>query len=550
MPTIPLSNFVKGSGSRAIRVFPFGILYLSAVLKKQRHAGHIACADYAMKNPEKFASKMDEYIVSEAVSAISPHTPDILAFSFSISTSHDFFFHCLPLLKKKWPNATTIVGGMHASNAVQFLLENRDIDYVLAGEGEESFPLLLSSLLRHEKKHDIKGVHSSGAIRYNEKGKPEIAVPIRDLNTLPFPDWNLLDIDSYVGKDAGDAQIFWEGIHSDNAQHRHASLLTTRGCPFKCSFCASHSIHGEKVRTRDVHNVVEEMRQLNNAYGVNHFHVFDDLAIYTTKRTLELLGAMSKSGIENQHVAFTQTLSVACANEDIIDALVAYSGVRTVAFAVESGSQGTQKLIKKNCDLGKAERLIRYAQSKGLIVTINIILGFPGETRERMLESIAYAKDHLKPNWIQFFVATPIIGTEMYDQFIKSGCITNSPEIWNSTLLDHRYFDSAEISADALNELRYLANLECNFADNYDLRSGNYMNALTLFKAVTRLYPFHIYAWDGIRRAEKLSGNVKEVQNAENQIKELVRSDTRSRELLDKYGYFFPEVVEICKDSL
>jgi hypothetical protein len=216
---------------------------------------------------------------------------------------------------------------------------------------------------------------------------------------------------------------------------------------------------------------------------------------------------------------------------------------------VETGHPETQKAIKKHCDLDKAQRLIRYAQAKGLIVTINILLGFPEETRERMLYSISYAKEHLKPNWTQFYIATPIIGTEMYDQFIKAGCITNSPEVWNNTLIDYRYFDTPWITAVELNELKYRANLECNFADNHDLECGDYNKALVLFRGVIRLYPFQIFAWDGIRRAEKLSGNEKEAKAAEQKIKELVFDDSRSRELLKKYGDLFPEVVEICKTS-
>ena len=323
--------------------------------------------------------------------------------------------------------------------------------------------------------------------------------------------------------------------------------MTTRGCPFNCTFCASHSIHGQKMRVRDVPNVIEEMRQLNKGYGINCFHIFDDLALCTTERALDLLSAMKNSGIENLQVAFTQTLSVSCTSEETIDALIDCVGVRTIAFAVETGHPETQKRIKKHCDLNKAQRLIRYAQAKGLIVTINILLGFPEETREQMLYSISYVKEHLKPNWTQFYIATPIIGTEMYDQFIKAGCITNSPEVWNNTLIDCRYFDTPWITAEELNELRYRANLECNFADNHDLQCGDYKKALVLFRGVTKLYPFHIFAWDGRRRAEKLSRNQKEAQAIEQKIRELVLNDSRSRELLKKYGDLFPGVVEICK---
>lgn len=549
MPILPLPDLIKGTTDRAIRCFSFGILYLSAVLKKQKHIGHIACVDYLVQDPECFATNLDELIISEAINAISPHIPDVLAFSFSFSASHEFFCHCLPLLKKHWPRTTVIVGGIHASNAVEYLLENYDVDYVVAGEGEESFPLLLSSLLQQEGDHDIRGVHSRDAIRYDITGNPEIATPVKNLNDLPFPDWSILKTECYMEQDAEGAQLFGDEIGVTRGQYRHASLFTSRGCPFNCTFCASHTIHARKIRERDVRNVVEEMRQLNMSYGVNYFHIYDDLALLTKKRAFALLEGMNDSGIEDLKVSFTQTLSVNCTDEDTIDALIDYAGVSIISFAVESGHPETQKRIKKNVDLHKAERLVRYAQSRGLIVTINIILGFPEETRKQMLQSISYVKKHLKPNWTQFYIATPLIGSEMYAQFIEAGCITNSPEVWNKTLINYRYFDSPWIAADELNELRYRANLECNFVDNHTLQCGEYSKALILFRGVTRLYPFHIFAWDGIRRAEWLSGNEKAAHAAEQKIRELFLKDSRSRELLEKYGDLFPEVVGICKPS-
>jgi anaerobic magnesium-protoporphyrin IX monomethyl ester cyclase len=292
LPALPLAKLMNETASRGIRVFPFGILYLSAMLKKQKHSGRIACVDYLAQDAKSFAKNLDEFIVGEAVNAISGHIPDILAFSLSLSSSYDFFCHCLLLLKKIWPKAKVIVGGMHASNAVEFLLDNHDVDYVLAGEGEKSFPLLLACLSEREERPVIKGVHWRGAIRYDIKGKPEIAAPIDNLNLLPLPDWGLLKMDYYTGQAAQGAQIFWEGVYADNGQQRHASLLTTRGCPFNCTFCASHSIHARKMRVRDVQNVIEEMRQLNKSYAVNCFHIFDDLALYTTKRALELLSGL------------------------------------------------------------------------------------------------------------------------------------------------------------------------------------------------------------------------------------------------------------------
>lgn len=549
MPTIPLADIFSETTSRVVKAFPFGILYLSASLKKARHIGKIACVDYAVADYSALRTDFDETIRSLATNATHPHIPDVLAFSFSYSPSWEFFDRSLHILKRIWPKAKVIVGGMHASNTIEHLLEHHDhlIDFVVAGEAENTLPQLLNAIVNDESASHICGVHSRNAIQRDIHGKLTIASCIEtDVNDLPFPDWSILDMDIYTGKTASGSHIFWDVLNTNDISDLDASLFTSRGCPYKCTFCASSTIHGRKMRVRSPQNVVSEMRLLNQHYGVNHFHIYDDLPLITKKRTHELLGAMRSSGIGNLKISFTQTLYINTTTEEIIDAIIESTGSNSVSFAVESGSPKIQKIIGKNVQLDKAAKLIRYAQSRGLFANINIILGFPGETQEDMQETISFVHQHLKPSWTLFHIATPIVGTAMYQQFLEAGCIVDSQETWKRTLTNNRFFDSPWISADDLNELRYRANLECNFIHNYEIQAGNYARSSKLFDSVLKLYPFHIYALDGIRRAKALAGDSHGARQTEESIRGLVRDDIRSRELLEKYGDLFPEVVRIA----
>jgi len=549
-PTLPLKDLVEGTTSRQIRAFPFGILYLSSALKKAGHKGKIACADYLVVEPEKFRNQLDDTILGVARLACPNWKPDILAFSLGMSTSWEFFNHSIKVFKKEWPDAMLFVGGMHASNTIKHLLSDHNelVDYVFAGEAENALPQLLHALENNYDHDHIVGVHCRDSTKCDSKGKLAI-IPFVDLGVekIPFPDWEIIDMPAYTGEESEGKHLFWDEVNDASQHSRDASLFTSRGCPFRCTFCAAHTIHGRKMRLRPPADVVREMKVLNEKYGVNHFHIYDDLPLVSKKRTHELLGAMKNSEIENLRISFTQTLYVNTTTPETIDAIIDYTGIKTISFAVESATKEMQVAIRKNVNLKKAKQLILHAQSRGLIVTINIILGFPFETKELMQQTVEMIEDYLKPNWAQYHVATPIVGTTMYDQFVEAGCIEDTSYAWMQTLTNRRYFDTPWISMEEMNDFRYVANLQTNFLNNFDLSIGNHESAAQLFEAVAKLYPFQIYAWDGLRRAAKQAGDTIKVERYEEKIREMVQTNVLAGEHLIKYGYMFPEVVEICK---
>ncbi len=548
MPTLTVKQIMGHSTSRQIKAFPFGILYLSAVLKEQKHKGEIGCVDYLPIAHDIFRSDLDGTIRSEALKAASSWTPDILAFSFSMSSSWEFFNHSLPIIKEIWPEATIIVGGMHASNTVEHLLNNHDhmVDFVIAGEAEKAFPHLVEFLASGNSNFIISGVHARKQIDRNDCDEKPVVTSFMemDVNEIPFPDYSLIDVSHYSGEESAGKHLFWDEINADSAQQRDASLFTSRGCPYHCTFCAAWTIHGRKMRLREPENVVAEMQLLNKEYGINHFHIYDDLPLVNKKRCDALLGAMSQSGIKNQKISFTQTFYVNTTSEDTIDAVIEYTNIPTISFAVESATRTMQKQIRKHVKLEKAAKLIKYAQSRGLIVTINIILGFPNETRELMQETVDEVKNYLQPNWTQYHIATPIVGTPMYDSFVEAGCIEDGPSSWMETLTNSRYFDSPWIGKDELNDFRYRANLDSNFVHNYDLQIGNYEHALSTFGAVVKLYPFQIYALNGMRNAHIGMGELDKADELRKRIRNAVFTDERAADHLIKYGDMFPEVLK------
>ena len=362
-----------------------------------------------------------------------------------------------------------------------------------------------------------------------------LAEQMEDLDMLPFPDWDLLDIENYVN-----ASGWGRRIGKDSALRRIATILTTRGCPFRCTFCSAHTVHGRKVRYRSAKNVLEEMKVLYEKYRVTLFVPEDDLFTANRTRVLTLLKEIHNLNIPGIEMQFTGGLNVNTMDEEILDAMIT-SGTRVVTLAIESGSEFVQKhIIKKNVDLNKARYLVHLCREKGLIVRCNIILGFPGETRQLMEETVDYVRN-LGADWYAFLIAAPLIGTEMYKQFLEKGYLKEDVYMWSSVGFEDRWFDTDEISAEGLKELTYRINLDINFVNNINLRNGDSDRAILLFNDIVRAYPFHIFGLYGLHKAYKGKGSIEEAERIIQTIRRLIKTDERAYNLYEKYSDIISE---------
>jgi anaerobic magnesium-protoporphyrin IX monomethyl ester cyclase len=264
--------------------------------------------------------------------------PEIVAVSLMFSSSFAFFQKYISVLMSVFNKAQIIVGGVHATNCTKYLLENFDIDLVVRGEGELPLAdiILNTSPIGHIHIH---GVYS----KYNisDTSSLGLATFIDDLDAVPFTDWDLIDMDAYT-KARGVRRCF-----VDAEEKRMATFITTRGCPYKCTYCSAHTVHGRKVRYRSIGNVIKEVSLLNNVHDVTLYIPEDDYFTANHARVVELLDRMHSMGIRGLEIQFPNGLHINTISESIIDALY-NCGVKFLNFAIESGSTYTQKnIIKK-----------------------------------------------------------------------------------------------------------------------------------------------------------------------------------------------------------
>jgi radical SAM superfamily enzyme YgiQ (UPF0313 family) len=448
-----------------------------------------------------------------------------------LSSSYHFFTLLIPLVREISPECVIICGGIHATSTADFLIQaHKEIDYVICGEAEEAIIQWLENI-SSGKNINIKGVHSRGNIKISND-KLETTEPVSDIN-IRFENYRKsVDLDAYINR----TSLF--SLSTTLITQKSFAVMASRGCPGHCVFCSAHTVHGRKPRWRDIENIKDEILHLINDYGVNKIYLMDDNFLPKTKaiELFNLLGDIKKTYSEFE--VLIQNMSVNGTDFDIIDA-IANAGIKYIPFAIESGSRDIQTRIKKYCDLNKAVELVRYAKDKGIEVRCFYIIGFPNETIAQMRETIDYAL-RLRANWSSFNVAVPLPGSEMYNEFLSMGCIHNSPDYWKTATIRNRIFDTPEISAEKITKIAYEANLKTNFIHNTDIEDGRYDEAQIIFDNFIKTFPFHIFAWDALRRIYKAKNQTQNAQNLVSTIQDLINTDIRSKALLE-YAYLFDD---------
>ncbi len=421
----PPAKFIEGAIKPSISL-PTGLLYLAAVLEQAGHAVSIYDAQINVDTPVSPAGDNTLHMGDswEAVSQrISDERPRIVGISCMFSAQMENALRLAELVKRIDGGITTIIGGSHASARPQdFFNKTRAIDIACIGEGEFTLREIVERL---KTGLDVSSVPGT-AVRDGETARINADRPRNaDLDSIPLPAYHLIDLEDYF-------RLYARGytdrpIPHANGFERSVSMITSRGCPYKCIFCSVHLHMGRAWRPHSVPYVKRHIELLREQYRVRHIHFEDDNISLNTERFQGILELL-KAGKPKLTWDTPNGLRVDTLSREIL-VLCRDSGCVYLIFGVESGNQAVlSNIVDKHLDLETVIRASSWAKAIDLNVMAFYVIGFPGETPAQMMDTVHFAlrlQDEygVTPN---MFVATPIPGTRLEQECIERGFIPES----------------------------------------------------------------------------------------------------------------------------
>lgn len=423
---------------------PLGIAYMAAILEKNGFEVNVIDAS---------ALDMTWESMEEELKKISPQVVAITALTPTIEQATK----TAQLARRACPNSKIIMGGYHPTFNHQELLKKDYMDIVVMGEGEYTILDLMKTLQNGGDLAEVKGIAFDGVIT---PPRPLIT----DLDSLPYPALHLLPMDHY--------KLL-------NMKTNMATMITSRGCPMQCSFCASAALHGAKLRLRSPEKIVDEIEYLVEEYKVETIAFMDDTFTLIPKRVEKICQEIKKRDL---NIYWGCTARVDNISGDLLSQM-REAGCITIFMGVESADQQVLDQVDKKTTIPKIKQAFELSRKEKIRTIASVVLGMPGDTKDSIARTVKFVQE-LKPSYAIFSLATPYPGTRFYQQMLEQNMI--KVKDWSKYTLISPIIDTMEISLEELKKIQSRAFRNFYLRPRYILSQVR-MDGLILLKTIARV---------------------------------------------------------------
>jgi anaerobic magnesium-protoporphyrin IX monomethyl ester cyclase len=370
------------------RLPPLGLLFVAGALEK---------ADFEVQLLDNYHIRKPLEEVKQEVRRLEPEIVGITCGSVTYRPC----IETAKAVKEVLPSCKVVVGGWQPSYMPESLLEHKEIDYLVRGEGEQAMVELATKISEGE---DMSAIAKIPGVAFRHSGETVMTAPelIEDVDSIPFPARHLLQMSIYDRA----APYF------DSKPMDHMNVV--RGCPHNCAYCETKKLWGSRVRAFSPARVVAEIEDLGQNYGTRGVYFVGDNFTINKKRTSELCNLMRKERLDVEWVCDSRVDQV---SRELLREMKA-AGCRTIWFGVESGSPRILEKLNKKITMEQTVRTFKLCKEEGIQIASSFMLGLPGETIEDMKATFKFARK-LDPDWCQFNVFVAVPGSALYREVIE-----------------------------------------------------------------------------------------------------------------------------------
>jgi len=483
-PYFDINDLVPNNLSTKLPVvtIPYGVLslasYVTAYSKFTVKFNILDLNMEILKIIEKESRDINYEIKKLIKNYMDESKPDIVGISALFNTSFDYLEIVSNSVKNINSKTLVLIGGGLATNLYSEVLSTfKNIDAACYGEGEIPLLNLVDSPSPQDYIRSSKNWISRQSI---SEGIVPLHSFVENLDDIPFFDYSLIDIESYGGR-ALDRS-------SPSNSQQELSIHTSRGCPFNCVFCSNGKVHGKTVRHMSVEKVTNDVAMMKTNWAMHTLLIEDDHFLSDKKRAKIILKHFIEYKIK---IEFPNGMAI-YAIDDEIGHLLQVAGVKTVSLAVESGSDFVLKnIIDKPLRVSMVKPAVDILKKHNINVHAFFVIGLPGELESHRDETMQLISD-VGFDWVYFFLAIPVAGSRLYEICKENGYLIS--DSFSRHIITKGNIRAPGIDPEYMEQKAYFMNLEANFVNNNNIRTGHYEKALPYYESIVEKYPHHAFA--------------------------------------------------------